>query len=134
MKRNNLRKIYMFYSIALAEIYVLVIAFCAGYILSGELLRYVWYGAVIVFAIIPVIMYLIYRWRRKDNADSSDELEQFVLSKAFAAAGFIAITLLPALLMFVCVFNDLAELIVLVYSVIVGGTLKLSTLYYYRKY
>lgn len=134
IKRNNLRKVYMLYSIALAEVFIVIMLICAGKILGGALLSYVRFGFAVMIAAVPVIVYMLYRWRGKDNAESSDELEQLVLTKAFAASGFMAVTLLPALLLFTCLFHHLVGLIVLIYAAAVGGTLKLSTLYYYNKY
>jgi hypothetical protein len=134
IKKNNLRRIYMFYVIAIGELFVAAIAISAGYLISGALLDAVYLLAAAAAVLIPVIMYVLYRLRGRDNAASSDELEQFVLTKAFALAGFAAVTLLPVLLALVCIFSGAAGYVTLGYAAVVAGTMKIGTYHYYRKF
>jgi hypothetical protein len=134
IKRNNLRKVYMLYVIAISELFAAALIVCAGRILDGSPLHIVRILIIIAMICIPVIMYILYKLRSKDNAASSDELEQFVLTKAFALAGLAAISLLPVLLLLTCIFGDAAGYIVLGYSAVVAGTMKLGTYWYYKKY
>ena len=133
-EKNNFRKIYMVYSIVIGELFAAAIIICAGYIPNEILQQVVRYLGIIAVILVPVIMFVFYRWRIKDNASSSDELEQLLLTKAFAAAGLVAVSLLPVLLLTVCIFQNAAGHIVFGYAVIIGGTLKLSTYFYNRKF
>jgi hypothetical protein len=65
---------------------------------------------------------------------TSDELEQMVLTKALAAGGLVSISLLPFMLVLVSLLTEWAALIVAIFTVIVWGTVKLTTFYLYRKY
>jgi hypothetical protein len=134
IKKNNLRKVYMFYVIAIGELFVAAIIISAGYLLSGALLTALRALAIAAAAAIPIIMYVLYRLRGRDNAASSDELEQLVLTRAFALAGLVALSLLPALLALVCIFGNAAGYVVLGYAAVVAGTMKIGTYYYYRKF
>jgi uncharacterized membrane protein len=134
IKKNNLRRIYMIYVIAIGELFVAALAISADYVIGGTLLNAVYILAAAAAVLIPAIMYLLYRLRGKDNAASSDELEQMVLTKAFALSGLTAITLLPVLLALVCVFGGAAGYVVLGYTAVVAGTMKLGTYYYYKKF
>ena len=134
IKNNNLRKIYMVYSIVIGELFAVAMIICAGY-LPGEILQTVTrYLGIAALILVPVTVFVFYRWRIKDNAASSDELEQLVLTKAFAAAGLAAVSLLPVLLLSVCLFQSAAGYIVFGYAVLIGGTLKISTYYYNKKF
>jgi len=89
---------------------------------------------VIAMICIPIIMYVLYRVRGKDNAASSDEREQLVLTKAFALTGLTAITLLPFLLFLTCFFNSKAAYVVLGYAAVVIGTIKIGVWRYNKKF
>ena len=134
MKRNKLRRVYLVYIIAIAEILCMMIIIGAGYIFSGpwetavRILGYV--GAVLA----PIVIYAFYRWLKKDNDTASDELEQMVLTKAMAAGGLVSISLVPFMLALVSLFKDWSALIIFIFAVIVGGTIKLRAFYLYRKY
>ena len=65
VKRNNLRKIYMIYTITISELFALAIIFCAGNLFNGLPLEIIWILGIIAVICIPVVMYLFYRWRRK---------------------------------------------------------------------
>ncbi|MHB1315724.1 MAG: hypothetical protein ACYCX2_09615 [Christensenellales bacterium] len=134
IKRNNLRKIYMVYSMIVGELFALAVILCAGSILNGVLLNILWILAIAAMICVPAIMYLCYKWRKKDNASSSDELEQLVLTKAFAAAGFVAISLLPALFLLAFLLSGAAGYVAFGYAIVVAGTLKCSMYYYYKKF
>lgn len=134
IRRNNLRRIYMIYIIAIGELFVAALAINAGCIFSGAISGAIYPLAAAAAALIPAIMYALYRLRGRDNAASSDELEQHVLTRAFALAGLVAITLLPVLLALVCMFGGAAGYVVLGYAAAVAGTMKIGTYYYYKKF
>jgi len=134
MKRNKLRKVYLIYLIAIGELVLAAILLASGHV-PNEGLRLVLRIAVCVgFVIMPVMIWIMFRWLKKDNDMASDELEQLVLLKALAAGGLAAISLAPFMLVLVSLLMAWSVLIVLVYTVIVWGTVKLATFFLYRKY
>ena len=131
-KVNNLRRTYMVYTIIISELFVAAYIICAGYIPQiGGLLRILGYVAA---GVVPIGIYLFYRWRTRDNEASSDEMEQLVLTKAFALCGLIVVSLLPVLLVLTFVFPAAAGYIVFGYSIVIGGTLKVSVYILNRRY
>lgn len=134
MKKNNLRKVYMVYWIILGELFCIAFILCSSYIAQDVLqtiIRVMGFGGLVL---VPVFSYIFYRWLRKDNDTASDELEQMVLQKAFAATGFVALSLIPFLLLFSSIFSDAAGYIALGYAAIIGVTFKMGTIYLYKKY
>lgn len=129
---NNLRRTYMVYTIILSEFFVAAFIICAGYVpvISG-ILRILGIAAAVIA---PIGIYLFYRWRTRDNEASSDEMEQLVLTKAFAIAGLAAVSLTPVLLVLAFIFPEAAGYVVFGYSVIIGGTMKMSTYVLNRRY
>jgi len=134
IKRNNLRKIYMAFWIILGEVY------CIAFILSSphiehvtlrNIMEIVGYAGIVL---IPVIMFIFYRWIRKDNAAASDELEQMVLTKALAVTGLLSISLAPFLILLSSVFPDASGFVTFAYTFIIGGTFKVLTVILHRKY
>jgi hypothetical protein len=134
MRKNNLRKIYMLYTIIIGELFAAAIIISAGYITGGVWADILRIAGIAAIFIVPVSVYWLYRLRGKDNADSSDELEQMVLQKAFALAGVVAVSLLPILLLLCFMFSSAAGYIVFVYAGAVGGCMKIGAYYYNRKY
>ncbi len=134
MKKNNLRKIYLIYIIAIGELVLAATMLASGYIPveSWRLALRILFCAG--FVLMPVFLWLMYRWLKKDNAAASDELEQMILIKALAAGGLVSVTLVPFLLVLVSLFSDWASLIVFVYTALVWGTVKISTFVLYKKY
>ncbi len=132
VKKNRLLKIYLVYSLVISQFLVVVVIIGASYIpaISG-VLRIL---GIIAAVLAPAGVYIFYRWIKKDNEASSDELEQLVLTKAFALSGFVAISLTPVLMLLSFLFSSAAVFIAFGYLVIIGGTLKMATYYYYRKY
>ena len=57
-----------------------------------------------------------------------------VLLKALAAGGLVAISLVPFMLVLVSLLMEWAVLIVFIYTIIVWGTVKMTTFFLYRKY
>jgi hypothetical protein len=134
MKRNNLRKAYLIYIIAIGEFVMAALFVVADYIPHPAwrtLLRTV---GCIGFVVLPFAMWVMYRWLKKDNDAASDELERMVLQKAMAITGFAAVTLSPLVLILVSLFTDWAVLIAFCYMGLIWGTLKLSTFIIYKKY
>ena len=131
-KANNLRRIYMVYTIIITELFVAAYIICAGYVPQiGGFLRILGYVAA---GVVPIGIYLFYKWRTRDNEASSDEMEQLVLTKAFALCGLVAVSLLPVLLALAFVFPAGAGYIVFGYSIIIGGTLKVGVYIFNRKF
>lgn len=99
--------------------------------LAVTVMRIVGAAAVVIA---PVMIYAFYRWIKKDNQTSSDELEQLMLMKGFALTGFVAITLSPAAALLSFIFDGAAGYIALGYMAVLGGTLKCSVYYYHKKF
>jgi hypothetical protein len=134
MKRNRLRKVYLIYLIAIGELVLAAIMLASGYV-PDEGWRLVLRIIVCVgLVIMPVMIWVMYRWLKKDNDMASDELEQMVLLKALAAGGLVSISLVPFMLVLVSLLTQWAALIVFIFTVIVWGTVKLATFILYRKY
>jgi len=134
MKRNKLRKVYLAYIIAIGELICVMIIISAGYIPNGDWKLAVRIIGCVAAVLVPIVTYIFYRWLKKDNDVVSDELEQMVLTKAMAAGGLVSISLVPFMLALVSLFKDWSALIVFIFAVIVGGTIKLRAFYLYRKY
>ncbi len=134
IKKNNLRKVYLVYIIALCEIFCVAYVLCSSQIQHEPLKTIIKAAGFAGMVLIPVFMVFFYRWRSKDNAGTSDELEQLVLTKALAAAGLVSISLLPFLLLLCALFSDAAGYIAFGFAVAVGATFKLGTVYYHKKY
>lgn len=134
IKGNKLRRVYMIYGVIISELFVAAWIICAGYVQDAEvtLILRILGGAAAV--LVPLVVYVFYRWLKKDNQSSSDELEQLVLTKGFALAGFIAVTLSPAVTLLSFIFSGAAGFIVLAYMIIIGGALKSAVYYYHRKF
>lgn len=134
MKSNKLRRAYMIYGVILSELFVAVWIICAGYVQDKEITALLRILGAAAAVLIPVVVYVFYRWLKKDNQSSSDELEQLVLTKGFALAGFIATTLSPVVALLSFIFSGAAGFIVLGYMIIIGGSLKTAVYYYYKKF
>lgn len=134
MKKNNLRKKYAIYSMIIGELFAVTIIICSGYLTESFWQLIFRIAGIAATVLIPLSIYWLYRLRGRDNAATSDELEQMVLQKAFALAGVVAVSLLPFLLLLCCMFNSAAGYIAIVYGGAVGGTMKMAALYYNRKY
>ena len=133
-KLNNLRRVYLWYLVLTGELICVAIIVCAG-VIDDPIWQMIIRNAGIVGAVVaPVAIWVLYRWVRRDNADTSDELEQMVLTKALAIAGFAALTLIPVLLLLSFLLKEYAGFVTFGYTVIVWGTFKLSTFWLYRKY
>jgi len=129
---NNLRRAYMVYTIIISELFVAAFLICIGCVPQApEILRIL---GIIAAVAVPVGVFLFYKWRIRDNATTSDEMEQLVLIKAFALSGLVAISLLPVLMVLVFVLPAAAGYMVFGFSAILGGTLKISVYILNRKY
>ncbi|MGE5494391.1 MAG: hypothetical protein ACM3S4_03695 [Burkholderiales bacterium] len=134
VKSNKLRRLYLIYTLILTELVIAVWIICAGFVqdaLAVTVMRIVGAAAVVIA---PVMIYAFYRWIKKDNQTSSDELEQLMLMKGFALTGFVAITLSPAAALLSFIFDGAAGYIALGYMAVLGGTLKCSVYYYHKKF
>lgn len=133
MKRNKLRRIYLIYLVAIGELVVAAVLLASAYLPAPwqAILRVV---CCVGFVLIPVMIFIMFRWLKKDNNETSDELEQMVLIKALAAGGFAAITLVPFLLVLISLLTEWAVLIAFIFTAIVWGTVKLTTFFLYKKY
>lgn len=134
MKKNKLRKIYMAYWTILGEVFCIAFILSSGYIVQEPLrtiFEIIGYVGVVVF---PLIMFFFYRWLRKDNAEASDELEQMVLTRAFAVTGIVSLSLLPFLLVLCALFTASAGYIAFGFTFIIGATFKFSTVIIHKKY
>jgi hypothetical protein len=134
IKRNKLRKVYMAFWLILGEVYCVAFILSSRYIAQQTLrsiIEIVGYAGIVL---IPVVTFIFYRWIRKDNAAASDELEQMVLTRAFAVTGLLSITLAPFLILLSSVFPDAAGFITFAYTFIIGGTFKVLTVILHRKY
>lgn len=134
IRKNNLRKIYAVYSIIIGEIFAAVLLICSKIVLTGIISDIILALGIAAVVLVPVVIYIFYRLRGKDNEASSDELEQLVLQKAFALAGIVSVTLLPVLMLLCFIFPQAAGLTVLAFSAIVGSSMKFGALYYNKKY
>ncbi len=134
MKANNLRKLYLVYMIVIGELFCGVFIACSWFVqaeLLQTLLRVVGFAGA---ALIPVIMFIFYKWLAKDGSATSDEREQLVLRKAFSVTGFVALTSLPLVVLFAFLFPSAALYFLLAYGIAIGGTCKLCVFYFYKKY
>ena len=134
IRKNNLRKIYAIYIVVVGELFAAALIICSKVILKGVLSDVLMILGIAAVILIPAAIYGFYRIRGKDNEASSDELEQMVLQKAFALAGVVAVTLLPALLLFCFIFPQAAGITALAYSAIIAASMKAGALYYNKKY
>jgi hypothetical protein len=110
------------------------IILCANYFTKGTLQTILVIAGIAAAIVLPVVIYILYRWLKKDNSAASDELEQLVLLKAAAITGILALTMLPVLLLLVCLLPQAAGYCVFAYAILVAGGFKLSMYYYYKKY
>jgi Mn2+/Fe2+ NRAMP family transporter len=133
-KLNNLRRAYLWYLILTGELVCAAIIICAGYIPEPTWRLIIRIAGIVGAVIAPVMIWVLYRWVRRDNADVSDELEQMVLTRALAVTGFAAVTLAPVLLLLVFLLPAGAGFAAMGYTIALWGTFKLSTLWLYRKY
>jgi hypothetical protein len=124
----------MVYWIILGELFCIAFILCSSYIAQDVLQTIIRVLGFVGVALVPVISFVFYKWLRKDNAAASDELEQMVLIKAFAATGLVSISLIPFLLLFSSIFSEAAGYIALGYAIIIAATFKLGTFYLYKKY
>ena len=131
---NSLRKVYLWYLMLTGELVCAAIIICAGYIGDPMWQTIIRIAGIVGAVIAPVMIWVLYRWVRRDNADTSDELEQMVLIRALAATGLAAITLIPVLLLLAFLLPGSAGFAVFGYTVIVWGAFKLTTFWLYRKY
>ena len=131
-KSNNLRRIYMVYTIIISELFVAAFLISISYIPQAPgILRIL---GIIAAVTVPVGLLLFYKWRSRDNAATSDEMEQLVLVKAFALSGLVAISLLPVLMVLAFVIPAAAGYMIFGFAAIIGGTLKVSVYILNRKY
>lgn len=133
-KKNNLRKLYLIYWITIGELFCVALIICALYILTEPLKTILTIMGIVGVIAIPVVTYILYRWIKRDNENNSDELEQMILTRAFANAGFCALSTLPVLLLVACLFPYASGYSVLGYTVLISGIFKISTYYYHKKY
>lgn len=134
MKTNNLRKLYLAYMFTIGELFCAVFIACSWFLPAGVfqiLVRVIGFAGV---ALIPLMLFIFYKWLSRDGAATSDEREQLVLRKAFAVTGFVALTSMPVLLLFAFLFPSLALFFLLGYAVAIGGTCKISVFCFYKKY
>lgn len=134
MKRNKLRRIYLIYLVAIGELVLASIMLASGYVPDEGWKLALRIVCCVGFVIMPVMIWVMFRWLKKDNDMVSDELEQMVLLRALAAGGLAAISLVPFLLVLVSIFTEWAVLMVFLYTIIIWGTVKLATFILYRKY
>jgi archaellum biogenesis protein FlaJ (TadC family) len=134
VKSNKLRRLYLVYSLVLSELFIAVWIICAGFVEDEEIVTVLRILGAAAAVIAPTAMYVFYRWVKKDNQSSSDELEQLMLTKGFAAAGFAAVTLSPVVTLLSFIFSGAAGFIVLGFMAVIGGTLKCAVYYYHRKF
>ena len=133
-KLNNLRKVYLWYLILTGELVCAAIIICAGLVADPTWQMLIRIAGIVGAVIAPVMIWILYRWVRRDNADTSDELEQMVLTKSLAIAGFAALTLIPVLLLLSFLLPEGAGFVAFGYTIIVWGAFKLSTFWLYRMY
>jgi len=131
--KNSLRKLYAVWSIIISELFAASMIICSASAsgLFWDIFRIFGAAAVIM---IPVIVYVFYRLRGRDNNASSDELEQLVLQKSFALGGLVSFSLLPALMLMCFLLPQYAGFTAFGYSVIAGGVTKIAAFLYNRKY
>lgn len=134
MKKNKLRKIYLIYIIAIGELVLAAMMLASGYIPAEGWRLTLRILFCVGFVLMPIFLWLMYRWLRKDNEAASDELEQMILLKALAAGGLVSVSLVPFLLVLVSIFSEWAALIVFIFTALVWGTVKMTTLILYKKY
>jgi Mn2+/Fe2+ NRAMP family transporter len=133
-KMNKLRKVYLWYLILTGELVCAAIIICAGYIDDPAWLAIIRIAGIVGAVIAPVMIWVLYRWIRRDNADTSDELEQMVLLRALAVTGLVAMSLVPVLLLLVFLLPEYAGFTAFGYTVVVWGAFKLTTFCLYRRY
>ncbi len=134
MKKNKLRKVYMAYWTILGEVFCITFILSSGFIAREPLKTIIMVIGCVGIVIVPLFLFFFYRWIRKDNAQASDELEQLVVTKAFALTGLVSLSLLPLLLLLSSLFSEAAGYVVLGYAIIVGATYKIGTVIIYKKY
>lgn len=133
-KLNNLRRAYLWYLILTGEMICAAIIICAGLVAHPVWQTVIRTAGIVGAVVVPVIIWVLYCWVRRDNADHSDELEQMVLTKALAITGFTALTLIPVLLLLSFLLPSGPWFVAIGYTVIVWGTFKMSTFWLYHKY
>jgi Mn2+/Fe2+ NRAMP family transporter len=133
-KPNKLRKVYLWYLILTGELVCAAIIICAGYSPDPTWRMTIRILGIVGAVIAPVMIWVLYRWRRRDNADTSDELEQTVLLRALAVTGLVALSLVPVLMLLAFLLPEYAGFTAFGYTVAVWGTFKIATLWLYRKY
>ena len=134
IKKNSLRKVYTVYWIILGEVFCVAFILSSTYVVQETLrtiIQVVGYAGIVL---IPLVMFIFYRWIKKDNAAASDELEQMLLRKAFAITGLLSISLSPFLILLSSIFPEAAGFIAIAYTFIIGGTFKIATFILYRNY
>ena len=133
-KKNKLRKVYMIYWTILGEVFCVAFILSSVYIVQEPLRTIMEIVGYVGIVALPLVMLFFYRWLRKDNAKASDELEQLVLTRAFAVTGLVSLSLLPFLLLLCALYTESAGYIAFGFTFIIGATFKLSTVYLHRKY
>lgn len=134
MKKNKLRKIYLIYIIVVGELVLAAMMLASGYIPAEGWRLTLRILFCVGFVLMPIFLWFMYRWLRKDNEAASDELEQMILLKALAAGGLVSVSLVPFLLVLVSIFSEWAALIVFIFTALVWGTVKITTFILYKKY
>ncbi len=134
VKSNKLRRLYLIYTLILTELFIAVWIICAGFVKDADIAAVLRILGVAAAVVAPAVIYVFYRWLKKDNQASSDELEQMMLTKGFALTGFVAVTLSPAAVLLSFIFGAAAGYIALGYMAVLGGTLKCSVYYYHKKF
>lgn len=132
-KLNKLRRVYLWYLILTGELVCAAIIICAGYIDDPAWLTIIRVAGIVGAVIAPVMIWVLYRWIRRDNDDTSDELEQMVVARALAVTGLVAISLVPVLLL-TFLLPEYAGFTAFGYTVAVWGVFKIATFWLYRKY
>jgi len=131
---NKLRKVYLWYLILTGELVCAAIIICAGYVADPDWRMIIRAAGIVGAVIAPAMIWVLYRWVRRDNSDTSDELEQMVLIRSLAVTGLASITLIPVLLLLAFLLPAYAGFAVFGFTVVVWGTFKLTTFILYRKY
>jgi hypothetical protein len=133
-KTNKLRRLYAVYGAIIGEMFVAAWIICAGYVEDAAIVSLLRILGAAGAVIVPIVVYVFYRWLKKDNQTTSDELEQLVLTKGFAVSGLAAVTLSPVVTLLSFIFNEAAGFIVLGYMAVIGGTLKSAVYIYHKKF
>jgi Mn2+/Fe2+ NRAMP family transporter len=133
-KLNKLRRVYLWYLMLTGELVCVAIIICAGYIGDPAWQTIIRIMGIVGAVIAPVMIWVLYRWIRRDNDDTSDELEQMVLLRALAATGLVAMSLVPVLLLLAFLLPEYAGFTVFGYTVLIWGAFKIAIFWLYRKY